>query len=186
LRNPLKASAAVSVFLVVAMTRQARTRPDRLLEHPVRLQIWDFLIGGTGARFTPIWKATGVSRTTIRHHLILMQRAGIVEGIGARAFTYFPNGHSHDAEAKRVLERRRVYEVAAMIHQHPGITQQEIVDPLVMQRKVFREIADLLKAHDMIREERQGNRPRYHPLPRLKRCFPSGSAQADGNGGSNA
>jgi predicted transcriptional regulator len=185
--------AALATLGIFAMVRHARTRPSRAREHPLRKKILDFVLGREGVRLTDIWKATGVSRNTVKYHLMVLQRGGAVDARSQnKIHWYFPNGHSHDAEAKTLLMLRRHFETAALIHDQPGITQQELLDRLHMKRKVFREIANRLVAANLVKETRDLKWHRYFPLPRLERLFPhEGAADAENppkpsNGGDQA
>lgn len=166
------ATSTTTAFIVLAMVRHGRTRPDRAREHPLRGKILDFVLGQSGVRLTEIFRATGVSRNTAKYHLMLLHRGGAIDArTQNKIHWYFPNGHSHDAEAKTLLMLRRHYETAAVIHGEPGITQQDILSRLRMTRKVFREIANRLVAASLIRETRDQKWHRYYPLQRLQNLF---------------
>jgi DNA-binding transcriptional ArsR family regulator len=95
---------------LIAYLASERTSEDRLLafgralSDPKRVEILALVGGGTG-RAADLVAATGLTRSTVHHHLAQLREAGLVALEGnARAYTYVPRRDAADEAAALVAD----------------------------------------------------------------------------------
>lgn len=170
----------IAVSIVIGLTVRDETRGNKALEHPTRRRIFDTLRRRPGRRLHELWKALKINRETVRYHVLILERAGVVDNTRADGSPrFFPAGMD-DADAIAVLLRGHALDVVDEVTKNPGVTQGELVAILGIHRKTFRDYADRLLAHELIEEERRWREKRYYPTDRLERTLPIAQAAQKG------
>lgn len=151
------------------MAFRAKTSPGRALDHPVRRSLFERVVAHPGASLADLRKLVDGSRGSLRHHLDILERIGVVRACRSpRSSRFFPADIPIDEDqAVALLRRGRVLEVALAIRAHPTLAQHQITKGLPMTRDVFRAYANLMITHGLIEEIREGRTLRYAPTQRL-------------------
>ena len=148
------------------MAHHRSTRRENLPLHPVRHRILDVLQRMPGANISDLCKEASMTWGSAQHHLYIMERSGLVEGVAqGRSHGFFLPAPKRNESLQKllILRRTRVLEFAQAVLAEPGITQQVLAERLVMTRKVIRRCVDLLKAEDFLVEERRAKYKVYRP-----------------------
>lgn len=106
-----------------------RLRPDAMLEHPVRAQIFDRIEHQPGIHLQQIVRAVGKGNGVVEHHLRKLVDGGLVAQATNKGFTcYFPKGaiDHRIMLAAPVLKSPGARAVLAAVHGAPGLTVSEV------------------------------------------------------------
>ena len=89
---------------LVALPMYARITRDDLLASPARALVYGRLKGAPGSTIAGLAAATGLSRSTVAHHLFVLERAGLVrsERVG-RDRIHFLCGQRDEGLRRRLL-----------------------------------------------------------------------------------
>lgn len=148
---------------------RSKTSLDRALEHPLRRRLFERVVARPGANLADLRSSVGGSRGSLRHHLDILERIGVVRACRTpRSSRFFPADIPVDQDqALALLRRGRVLEVALAIRANPTLAQHQITKGLSMSRDVFRAYANLMIANGLIEEIRDGRTLKYAPTRRL-------------------
>jgi predicted transcriptional regulator len=157
--------------LVAGMTRQTKTRPDRVHRQFWRDRILDTLSRDPGKNLARICDELRVPRGTASYHLYILERAGAIRRLSAPHTTHFFPARMTPEERSglAVLHRERALEVALKLIDRPGIEQRELLREIGMDLKVFLAYREALAAEGLVEIERHGRRHRCSPTPKLLR-----------------
>lgn len=147
------------------MVHYRPTSPDHVLDHPLRRGIIDMLGRSPMMSKNALRECLGCSWGTLRHHVKVLERAGLVaHGQGGDRRRYFlPGLEPAHAKAIAALRSGRALELLRMIRERPGVAQRSLTSELNMSRKMLRIYVDRLVANGLVREEQAGRRLMYHP-----------------------
>ncbi len=161
-------------FGLLGFARLARIMPMRACEHPLRRLILQLVERAPGSRFTDVWKRVDVGRSTVAYHLMVLEQAGALKTFRrGRILHYFPTTLApvfHPQFA--ALQRGRARTLAWRVMRQPGSIQSVLSQELRMSRKMFREYAEELILHGLIREHRAGKHRQYFGTERLLLVIP--------------
>lgn len=159
----------LGIFFAVALGVGRRLRQGGVRVHPTRRRLLEFVNAFRGTNSTRLARAMGLSRSQARHHLQVLEKAGMVKRIPlGRESHYFPA--ETDAAEVDILSRAqhgRAWKIMGVVLAEPGITQRELGRRVDMTRKVLRVKLDILVDAGMIEEVIDGRLRRYLPGPRV-------------------
>ncbi|MFW3145853.1 MAG: winged helix-turn-helix transcriptional regulator [Thermoplasmatota archaeon] len=158
----------IAVLILGGAKGYARISADRILAHPTRNQLVNYLKKHPGAHFKAIARDTATPPGTLRHHLSSLQREGIVvsrsEGIFRR---FYPAAGRIDPEDEEKGNRSSIMEV---VEKYPGISQTDLRSILDLPKQTLSYHVLLLEEEGFLKSERKGGRKCVYPL---KRHLPS-------------
>ena len=162
----------LTVVLVVGMAHRTKTDENHVLGHPLRKRIVEALRLRPGRRLADLGALVQSATSTTLYHLFVLERIGVIRSTHrSDATRYFP-AETPDADGWALLLRGRIMDMAIYILHKPGASQKEILGVLTMNRKVFRDYADVLLEEQLVTEEKIWRGRLYFPTPRLEKLAP--------------
>lgn len=128
------AGAAVAVvgilLLVKLLIGFTRLEPDRVVDHPRRRAILDYIRDRPGAGFREVMRATKTSSSILRRHLELLKLTGkIIEERHGRSRRFLPKGVRDATPMEAILLREEpLARVYALVERNPWLSQGDIMD----------------------------------------------------------
>ena len=123
----------VGASLPVLAPLFTRMSLDQALEHPRRRRIFDYVRHHPGANFREVGRNTGIAAGTVRHHLNVLARSGIiVEHQHASTVRLFENIDAfRDCWADQVILREpALAELYEWLHANPASPQRGALDAM--------------------------------------------------------
>lgn len=144
-------------------------RQKEVLEQPTRRRILDVVRAQPGIKISNVCRESGASWGTVKYHLNVLQRAGLVlPRPTPRDCLLFPSDFPQDELAiAETLLQASAGRLARAILNAPGAFQQELCEELKMTRRVVRRNLGLLAAGGLVLERREAQYRRYYPDPKL-------------------
>jgi len=140
-----------------------------LLRNPLRAALLVEVRSQPGILQSQLAVRLGCARATVRHHVVALQRAGLVRVVSQRQrAATFPGGTPPERQAAlAALRRGRTLELARLVAANPGLHQTDITRGLRMGRKVVRRCVGRLAAHGLVDEVAEPPFLSYYPTPEL-------------------
>lgn len=164
------AAAAAGVVLLVKVLFSAlftRLSGEEALEHPNRRLLVDRIAKEPGINFRGLVRASGIAAGTVRHHLTILVRAGIVTEQGLGSTRRFFAGRATDGWEHQVLLRepgmRQIHDWVAA---NPGATQLEVLDAMAeagVSRSTTQHRLERMCERGAVEARWQGRFKRYWP-----------------------
>lgn len=157
-------------FLATGMVRHASTQKVNLLASQMRFALLEAVKQRPGILLSDLRKLLGCSAGTIQHHLMLMERHGLVasERDGKRRRIYLGSIPAADRRKFTAVQSGRTEQLVRTILERPGIVQRELTEGLVISRKVLRGYMDRLTDLGLVDEVSTGRSRTYFPAEHLK------------------
>ncbi|HUR26394.1 MAG TPA: winged helix-turn-helix transcriptional regulator [Candidatus Thermoplasmatota archaeon] len=122
---------AVGIAVLVAWLLFSRVlHPDRALRNPKRRSILEAVVAHPGLGLTDLSATTGYALGTVRHHLEVLQRVGLVVANHTRGQVHYFENHgrySHNWRTVAVQREPLQRHLLEWITGHPGCTQGEVI-----------------------------------------------------------
>ncbi|MHB8632841.1 MAG: helix-turn-helix domain-containing protein [Thermoplasmatota archaeon] len=146
----------------------------RLLNNPLRAAILSEARRSPGVLQSELVRRLACPRATLRHHVTVLERAGIVSVVsyGQRSALFTAGLSRAQRDAWVVLQRGRTRDLARFLVECPGSTQGDVGASLGMSRKILRKYIDRLVALNLVLESRDAAPLRYHPTAELAGLVP--------------
>ncbi|MGA1792777.1 MAG: helix-turn-helix domain-containing protein [Thermoplasmatota archaeon] len=142
------------VIVLIGPMGYAKISSGRLLSHPTRNQVMEYLKEHPGAHFKSIARGVATPPGTLRHHLNSMEREGMVrvahEGMFKR---YFPTGAHLDTSRIETGNRNAIIEVLGM---YPGISQADLRSIVSIPKQTLSYHIKKLQEEGTVRREKKG------------------------------
>lgn len=128
------AGAAVAVVGIVLLVKLligfTRLEPDRVVDHPRRRAILDYIRDRPGAGFREVMRATKTSSSILRRHLELLKLTGkIIEERHGRSRRFLLKGVRDATPMEAILLREEpLARVYALVERNPWLSQGDIMD----------------------------------------------------------
>ncbi len=120
--------AVATKFLLALLHKPSRPDP---LNHPKRRIILEYVEAKPGATFRELVRETELLGGTVRHHLTVIKRAGLVlERPYGNTLRYFRNDRANEEawESIVVLREPSMNQLHQWLLTHPGIVQKDILE----------------------------------------------------------
>jgi len=142
-----------------------RLHSDKILDHPRRNEIFEFVRHNPGERLEIVRRALGLANGPMLHHVRVLDRANVVRVVrsGSMARLY-PAGPRVQAQPYLVPVRRRVLQE---LRTTPGITQREIATRVGLSERAVSYHVGWLTTNGLLSVQREGG---------AKRCFAAAPA----------
>lgn len=130
---------------------------DHALEHPRRARLLAAITAEPGLTFRQLVQSTGIPAGTVRHHLTILERCGLVriERDGG-ALRHFLEGASPEDRLAVTLERRGLDRVYAFVAVHGPVNQKTILDAMPYSRSTTQHKVQRLVQRGLMELKRQG------------------------------
>ncbi|MGQ0536904.1 MAG: winged helix-turn-helix transcriptional regulator [Methanobacteriota archaeon] len=140
-----------------------------LLDLPTRRRILDVIRDKPGIKITDLCRETGSGWGTVKYHLHLLEKAGLVlSRPTARDRLLFASDFPEESlPVTEVLRQGRAEKLAIEILREPGVVQKDLCERVQMTRKIIRRYIDLLESAGLVSVEREARFQRHYPGPRL-------------------
>lgn len=164
-------TAIASLVGTLALTQGASAEARMgLLEQPTRKRILGVIQHRPGIKISNLCKETGAGWGTVKHHLYLLEKAGlVVPRSTGRDCLLFPSDFPvENLAATEALCHGRAGHLATAIAESPGASQRELCTRLNMTRKIIRRYVELLASAGLVSERREARFQRYYPNPKLQ------------------
>ncbi len=162
-------ASAIAAALFTRISRAAATR------QPVRRRILDLMAGRPGWNPTELMQETGLAEGTIRYHLRVLQRHGLVAVEKSAGKLYYfvteSNGMSLPAQALALLQSQQNRLIAKAIYCQPGINQGAIAERLGRSQSQIHARLGRLEKAQLVSRTRQGRCIVYEATPLLAKAL---------------
>lgn len=137
----------------------SRLRRERLLDHPVRKQIYEAIRARAGIHYRELLRTLGISNGTLAFHLHHLERAGYVRARRVRGRKHFyPTDLLPAADDVLVTERQR--RILGYLRLAPGSSQAEITRATGLKRSNVSYHVGVLRSLGLIETRRVGSSTR--------------------------
>jgi len=154
--------------------------PRSLLEQPMRRRMMEIIKREPGIKISQLCRETTAGWGTIKYHLNLMRRAGLIvaRNTGRDCLLFASDVPNEELGAHEALRRGRASHLARAIAETPGASQKELCERVHMTRKIIRRYVELLSQAGLVSEKREAQFQRYYPGPALGRHLTAPEARA--------
>lgn len=146
----------------------ARLRPDRVLGHPRRRRILEFIERQPGVEAAAVARALAIPWSNAVHHLRVLDREGQVHIRRIRGrtalFTRDPGWRGHE-EQWALLRRPALRALHDLLLRHPGLDQAALQRELGARQPQVSKLLARLQTTRLVETRRVGRRVAYHALP---------------------
>lgn len=153
--------------ILMAVPLFTRFKRSTVLENKSREALYRLVQEEPGIHLQDLADKTGLGRSTVVHHIKLLQQHALVwsEQRGrTRHFFATTDGHAPaDRDACVVLRNETTRKVAHYIDAHPGATQQELCQALGLCPSQVHDHTRRIHAAGLATKRRQGRFVAYHP-----------------------
>jgi len=132
-----------------------RLRPDRLLEHPLRLRVLRAIEDDPGVRMHHLAARLGRDYHAVRYHVERLEEAGLIHAVGRRRLYAGEDAPTPEEEALFNPAAREVYRFVASRHE---VAQGAVPVALGLAPSTVSEAASRLVQAGLLERERQGRR----------------------------
>jgi predicted transcriptional regulator len=156
------------------MARRDKTSAQQAAKHPARNALLRVIQRMPGKRLRDLWRASGLARGTVEHHIRVLERAALVKARRSGGeVRFFPADlEPRVVESWSAVLYGRNRELSALMIEHPDWCQKDFTDRLGIPRKEFRRYLRRLAQADLVQERRDRYRMRYQPSERLREILP--------------
>ncbi|HUR63715.1 MAG TPA: winged helix-turn-helix transcriptional regulator [Candidatus Thermoplasmatota archaeon] len=160
---------AVGIAALVAWLLFSRVlHPERALRNPKRRGILEAVVAHPGLEISDLSQSTGYAEGTVRHHLAVLQRVGLVVANRTGRRVHFFENHGRYAHNWRTVAAQRdskSRQLLEWIHRNPGRSQGEVVEEgeaFGMKRSAVLRRLGRLAAAGLVTIERKGRTRLYY------------------------
>ncbi|WP_460007403.1 winged helix-turn-helix transcriptional regulator [Methanogenium cariaci] len=155
-----------------------------ILENERRTKIYEEIQKTPGIIATEMETVTGINRSSLRHHLEILEREGlIVSQKITKQRHYFENHHKYSQEyqlAMSVLDGETTRDIFGYITAHPGCTQKDLSEHAKVSGPTISWHIDKLRSGNLVTIEKEKNYHHYYPEETTEFFVPANSV---GQGG---
>lgn len=168
--NPVTVASGVAAVGLLALAARllwplfSKLAPDRILEHPRRSQILDFVRNQPGVETNTVARSLGLRWANVVHHVGTLQRSGhiAVHRIGGRTALFPANmGYRGKEEKIAILRRDTARRLHEALQAHPGMDQAGLASRLQITQQRVSQSLRVLGSVALVRTEQDGRRRRY-------------------------
>lgn len=144
----------------------SRLSPERLLEHPRRLRICEFVRDQPGVGLDTIRRSLGMPWVRAAYHVARLEQGGklVVRRFGGRTACFVANTGTCGRQEQIALLRRAVpRRILELLHVNPGLDQQALGRLVGLKRSQVSQSLRGLESADLIDGRRVGRRLHYFP-----------------------
>ena len=131
----LVVGAFITIMIVSTSRGYAKLSTDKMMSHPTRNQVINYLKKHPGAHFKMISRECATPPGTLRHHLSVLYREGIVrskpDGMYRR---YYPTGRSIDPGIEEKGSRTTILQT---VEKYPGISQSDLSSVIQLSKQML-------------------------------------------------
>lgn len=154
--RPVLVAVALAALLSLfgAVTLYRRLRESKVLEHPLRSEVYRTIIDRPGITAQGLADTLEVDYSTARHHVSVLTDFDFVHSRrDGRTTHYFENHGTYGAFEKRAIPLLRggtSSEVARVVREHPGIRPAAVARRLGVDRSTVKWHVDRLRDADLV------------------------------------
>ncbi|KAF1078095.1 winged helix-turn-helix transcriptional regulator [Methanogenium sp. MK-MG] len=138
-----------------------------ILENERRTKIYEEIQKNPGIIATEMETVTGINRSSLRHHLEILEREGIIISQKiTKQRHYFENHHKYSPEcqlAMSVLDGETTRDIFGYITAHPGCTKKDISEYTKVSGPTISWHIDKLRSGNLVHIEKEKNYNHYFP-----------------------
>ena len=138
-----------------------------ILENERRTKIYQEIQKNPGIIATEMETVTGIKRSSLRHHLEILEREGlIISQKITKQRHYFENHHKYCQEyqlARSVLDGETTRDIFSYITAHPGCTQKDLSAYAKVSGPTISWHIDKLRSGNLVTVEKEKNYHHYYP-----------------------
>jgi len=138
-----------------------------ILENERRTKIYEEIQKNPGIIATEMETVTGIKRSSLRHHLEILEREGLVISQKiTKQRHYFENHHTYSPEyqlAMSVLDGETTRDIFSYITAHPGCTQKDLSAYAKVSGPTISWHIDKLRSGNLVTVEKEKNFHHYFP-----------------------
>ena len=113
-----------------------RLNRDETLDHKVRYQLLGYLTENPGQHYNALKKALNITNGGMVYHLLVLEREGFIRSQRDGILKRFYPASVKAPENRGRTPDELVNDIIAAVEKHPGITQKELVERLVVSDEV--------------------------------------------------
>lgn len=168
----LAAGAALLLLKFIVLPLYHRFKRKTALDNPTRQGLYEQLRAAPGASAAELSQASGLHVTTVKYHLDVLRRVGMVgEQVvdGCRRFFSYENGDRVEFLTRALLDEPAAKAIYAQIEQHPGLPFIEVARALGMRKEHVHYHVKKLAKHGLLVDRWEAGRrllfvaPAAHP-----------------------
>ncbi|MEA3557920.1 MAG: winged helix-turn-helix transcriptional regulator [Candidatus Thermoplasmatota archaeon] len=157
----LVVGAFITIMIVSTSRGYAKLSTDKTMSHPTRSQVINYLKKHPGAHFKMISRECATPPGTLRHHLSVLYREGIVrsrpDGMYRR---YYPTGLSIDPGIEEKGSRTNILQT---VEKYPGISQSDLSSVLQLSKQTLSYHIGKLELEGLLTSKDQGRTKALFP-----------------------
>ncbi|WAI01001.1 winged helix-turn-helix transcriptional regulator [Methanogenium organophilum] len=138
-----------------------------ILENERRTKIYQEIQKNPGIIPTEMEAVTGIKRSSLRHHLEILEREGlIISKKITKQRHYFENHHTYSPEyqlARSLLDGETTRDIFSYITAHPGCTQKDLSAYAKVSGPTISWHIDKLRSGNLVTIEKEKNYHHYFP-----------------------
>lgn len=138
-----------------------------ILENERRTKIYQEIQKNPGIIATEMETVTGIKRSSLRHHLEILEREGlIISQKITKQRHYFENHHTYSPEyqlARTILDGETTRDIFSYITAHPGCTQKDLLAYAKVSGPTISWHIDKLRSGNLVTIEKEKNYHHYFP-----------------------
>jgi|GEM_PF-3399609 len=162
-----------------------QVQKKNIFENERRTKIYEEIQKNTGITPTEIETVTGIKRSSLRHHLEILEREGfIVSRKTTKQRHYFENHGNYSSEyqlARSVLQGKTTRDIFDYITAHPGCTRKDLSEYAKVSGPTISWHIDKLRSGNLVTIEEEKNYHHYFPEETTEFFVPTNSAGQGGN-----
>lgn len=160
------AAGAALLLLKLLLPLYHRFRRKTALDNPTRARLYEMLRSAPGASAADLGGAAGLHVTTVKYHLDVLRRVGMVgEQVvdGCRRFYSYENGDRMEFLTRALLDEPAAKAVYQQIERHPGLPFIEVARGLGMRKEHVHYHVKKLAKHGLITDRWEAGRRLLFP-----------------------
>jgi DNA-binding MarR family transcriptional regulator len=140
-----------------------RLNRDEALDHKVRHQILGYLTENPGQHYNGLKKALSITNGGMVYHLLVLEREGFIRSQRDGILKRFYPATVKAPEIRGRTPEEIVAEIIAAVDKHPGITQRELVERLVVSDETVGYHLRKIVRDEKIISWKKGKTKTYYP-----------------------
>lgn len=138
-----------------------------IMENERRTKIYEEIQKNPGIIATEMETVTGINRSSLRHHLEILEREGlIISQKITKQRHYFENHHKYSPEyqlAMSVLDGETTRDIFSYITAHPGCMQKDLSEHAKVSVPTISWHIDKLRSGNLVKMKREKSFHHYYP-----------------------
>jgi predicted transcriptional regulator len=151
----------IIIFFMFASLIYTKIKHDQLLNHEMRMSIYDHIEKHPGQHFRNILKDMGLKSGVLTHHINMLEREeyikSVQDGIYRRFYIY-----GAETDGRHLLTEHQ-QNILNTIKSDPGLSQTEIANKLGITRMLVNYHLKVLKNEGLIVTKRKGRKSSCYP-----------------------